>query len=180
MKEALSAAGLKLRPVPQSEAEPVGASDPVGFGVDAITPGIVVLDLDPILLLNDKRVTYTQNPPCRRSGPFVCVEVADDRDETTWAGLTFAYRPERLLLRPEWRLGGTERWRTKDQYLTDGASLWRGPREAFADAAWREVHNSGDEIPRLSEAGLFSVRLKIERATATVQNRRRRRQEQRR
>ena len=168
------AAGLDVSPA-APKAQTKDAPDPVGFGVDAIMPGIVVLDLDPILLLADKRVTYTENPPCRRSGPFACVEVADDIDETTWAGLTFAHRPERLLLRPEWRLGGTERWRTKDQYLTDGASLWRGPREAFADAAWREVHNSGDEIPRLSEDGLLAVRSKVEQAMATVQNRRRRR-----
>ena len=142
-----------------------GPIAPRTIGVDEIEPGIVVW-LEPAILLEDSRVCHTQDPPVLRRGPFVCV--ATEGDRATWAGLTATdlegVRPSkaagspvgRLAIKPEWRSGGWRRWRSDPQFLTDGSSLWRGPREAFVKA-------SGPGKPgRLSPDGLHSVRTEIE------------------
>jgi len=150
------------------EENPAGSDapdpdSPNAFGVDAIEPGVVVLHLDPIILLEDNRVTYTQDPPVTRIGPFVCVSVEDD-GETTWAGLTRKYRLHRMEIEASWRVGGGERWHTEEQYLTDGASLWHGPKDAFAAASWRETFNDLESRARLTGLGLDAVRKKIDAA----------------
>lgn len=141
------------------------------IGIEEIAPGIVVR-LDPPILLKDERVCHTQDPPVTRPGPFVCVEV--DGEMTTWAGLTTtdktSVRPThsaskpvgRLALKPEWRSGGPRRWRLSDQFLADGASLWRGPKETFAAASWQEIKLRTPNRARLSEEGLDAVRIEIE------------------
>jgi len=131
------------------------------IGVDEIEPGIVVR-LDPAVLLKDGRACHTQDPPVSRAGPFVCV--ATEGDISTWAGLTTTeLRKDRLPLKPEWRSGGTKRWRFAAQFLTDGSSLWRGPNEVFAAASWEETAASGGRNrARLSEEGLDAVRIEIE------------------
>src|SRR6476620_3693900 len=65
-----------------------GTAQPIGIG--QITPGLVVLDLDPTALLEDKRVSYTGRPALR-SGPFVCVWM-DGELETIWTGLPRKHR----------------------------------------------------------------------------------------
>jgi hypothetical protein len=141
------------------------------IGIEEVAPGIVVR-LDPTILLEDERVCHTQDPPVNRPGPFVCVGV--EGEMTTWAGLTTtdktSIRPThsarkpvgRLALKPEWRSGGPRRWRLADQFLADGASLWRGPREAFVAASWQEVKLRTPNRSHLSEEGLDAVRIEIE------------------
>jgi hypothetical protein len=159
--DALADAGLTATPTPPKAAVAV-SSDTSQIGVDQIAPGIVVLDLDPIILLEDKRVRYT-GTPVKRSGPFLCVDVDDD-GVTTWAGLTRKYRLERMEIEAGWRAGGGSRWRQQRQFLTDGANLWRGPKDAFAAASWRETFNDVDDLPRLTAVGLAAVRRKIDAA----------------
>ena len=139
--------------------------------IEEIKAGIVVR-LDPDVLLEDPRVCHTQDPPVARPGPFLCVEVDDDM--TTWAGLTTTdikgIRPSRaagkpvgrLALKQEWRSGGPRRWRLADQFLADGASLWRGPKESFVAASWQEVKVRSPNRAFLSEEGLDAVRIEIE------------------
>ena len=140
---------------------PPASKTPTGcIGVDEIEPGIVVR-LDPAILLGDSRACHTQDPPVSRPGPFVCVEIAGDI--STWAGLTTtdkkSIRPSRaagapvgrLALKQEWRSGGTRRWRFAAQFLADGASVWRGPKEAFVAASWQEVKPRSPNRARLSE-----------------------------
>lgn len=130
------------------------------IGVDEIEPGIVVR-LDPAVLIADSRVCNTQDPPVSRVGLFVCVGV--EGDVSTWAGLTTGGRRERLAIKPEWRSGGYKRWRFAPQFLADGASVWRGPNEAFAAASWQEVSASGGRNrARLSEEGLAAVSKEME------------------
>lgn len=93
---------------------------------------------------------------------------------TTWAGLTTtdkkSIRPSRaagapvgrLALKQEWRSGGTKRWQFADQFLADGASLWRGPKETFASASWQEIKSRSPKRARLSKEGLDAVRIEIE------------------
>ena len=68
----------------------------------------------------------------------------------------------RLALKQEWRSGGPRRWRLADQFLADGASLWRGPKEAFVAASWQEVKLRSPNRASLSEEGLDAVRIEIE------------------
>lgn len=163
MRDALAAAGL----AELGDAERASDADTgsvvvgvVAVGAEQITAGLVVLDLDPTILLEDRRVTY-RGRPALRSGPFVCVWAEAD-GETTWTGLTRKERDERLPIEPAWRLGGGESWQMRRQFLTDGANLWHGPRDAFANAAWRETFSDPDELPRLSAEGLAAVRAKCE------------------
>ena len=146
-----------------------GPTEPIG--IDEIAPGIVVR-LDPSVLLEDERVCHTQVPPVNRPGPFLCVEV--EGEMTTWAGLTTtdkksvrpthsAGRPVgRLALKQEWRSGGPRRWRLADQFLADGASLWRGPKEVFVAASWQEAKVRTPNRAYVSEEGLDAVRIEIE------------------
>jgi hypothetical protein len=128
--------------------------------VDEIEPGIVVR-LDPAILIEDGRVCHTQDPPVSRAGPFICVAI--EGEISTWAGVTTTeLRKDRLALRPEWRSGGTKRWRFAAQFLADGASVWRGPKEAFAAASWQEIKTRSRNRACLSEEGLDAVRTEIE------------------
>jgi hypothetical protein len=149
-REAFAAAGFAAPSKPEDTVECVA--------VEEIEPAVIVATLDPVTLREDSRVVYTQDPPVTRFGPFVCV--AAEGNETIWAGLTFKRRPERLELLDEWRLAGSRRWRSRPQFLTDGASLWLGPKEAFSVASWREVVYEAGR-PRLSADGLAAVRRKI-------------------
>jgi len=128
--------------------------------IDEVEPGIVVR-LDPAVLVDDDRVCNTLDPPVPRPGPFVCVAVEDEM--TTWAGITAtAVRRDRLTLRSEWRSGGTKRWRLAAQFLADGASIWRGPKEAFVAASWQEIKTRSRSRAYLSDEGLDAVRTEIE------------------
>lgn len=166
LKVALSDAGF----APPLEAPPashsVALSPPPAIGirracieVDEIAAGIVVR-LDPITLTADPRVINTQVPPAGRSGPFVCV-AADAEELTVWAGLTTGKRRERLPIKPEWRSGGYRRWRQTPQFLTDGASLWCGPRHAFVVASYQERATRSQNRARISAAGLAAIRREI-------------------
>jgi hypothetical protein len=155
-----------------SSGYPPGKKNPTGpIDIEEIAPGIVVR-LDPAILLKDERVCHTQDPPVNRPGPFLCIEV--DGEMTTWAGLTTtdktSVRPThsaskpvgRLALKQEWRSGGPRRWRLADQFLADGASLWRGPKDVFAAASWQEVKLRTPNRAFVSEEGLDAVRIEIE------------------
>jgi hypothetical protein len=161
LQGALVAAGLAAAGEGEGDFDaPIMVSaDVAAIGAEQIRPGLVLLDLDPAVLLDDRRVTYTGRPALR-SGPFVCVLVEDGGERTTWTGLTRRHRIERLQIDPSWRIGGGERWRTARQYVTDGANLWYGPKDAFAAAAWRETFSDPAELPRLTVIGLEAVRRK--------------------
>jgi hypothetical protein len=181
IQAALETAGLDpswLPPTPQPDLEPDIVFDereiptrspgrrpltPLPIAVDEIEPGLVAR-LDPRMLGADARVMNTQDPPVTRAGLFICVEVEDEL--STWAGVTTTWRDRRLPLRPAWRSGGYRRWRLTPQYLTDGASLWRGPNDAFSEASWSELSSTGGRNrARLDGEGLRAVRIEIRRQT---------------
>jgi hypothetical protein len=156
LKDALAEAGL-VQSVEVEAAEPADEPDALmQICSDQFTVGMVVLDLDPIMLLEDKRVTFTRPNPPTRSGPFLCVGV-ERSGYCSWTGITTSFRWERLELRTWWRLGGGARWRDSNNYLTDAGSVWRGPAEAFAAASWRETFTDPEDLPRLTEHGLSEV-----------------------
>lgn len=154
----------ELRNPALSGRTPVRVSDQPTAPIDPseIAPGLVVR-LDPRVLNAHPDVCYTQDPPVTRPGLFVCVAVEPTMsdDITTWAGLTTQPRWERLSIDPDWRTGGFDRWRLTPQYLTDGASLWSGPREAFVAASLQEVSKPSRNRARISRAGLDAIRAEI-------------------
>jgi hypothetical protein len=152
---------LLQRTLPAGSDPPASLPADAGLGADEIQPGIAVLKLDPLLLLRDKRVQCTQDAPGTRIGPFVCVEVSPDSSQTTWASLTSNQRLERLVIEESWRLGGNYKWRRGQLLLTDAATLWRGPRDAFATASWRDGINTSVERPRLTPEGIVAIRQRI-------------------
>jgi hypothetical protein len=89
----------------------------------------------------------------------VCVAVGGEGSE--WSAVTTEYRPERLVIEREWRSGGHPQWLRDQQYLNDGANLWRGPHEAFVAASHAEATAALDRA-RLSEEGLAAVQAEIE------------------
>src|SRR4051794_14451625 len=93
-----------------------------------IEPGLVVF-LDQAMLASDARVIHTQDLPTFSSRTFVCLSV--DTEIAEWVPFTTEFRRERLPIRLDWRSGGHPQWLRDDQFLTDGANVWRGPREAF-------------------------------------------------
>lgn len=143
---------------PSGTFAPANAPPTSCIAADEIVPGLVVR-LNPCVLSADPEVCNTQDPPVTRTGLFVCVAVV--ADVTTWAGLTTQSRPERLLILPEWRSGGYRRWQLTSQYLTDGASLWSGPRGAFVAASSEEVFSRSRNRARVSPAGLDAIREEI-------------------
>lgn len=170
MRDAFARLGFDA-PAPDPSAEPREHTGLEQLGPDLIVPGLVVLDLDPVMLLEQPGVICTANP-ATRSGPFVCVGVAGEH--STWAGLTSKWRLERLEIPPEWRTGGRERWQTRRQFLTDGGTLYKGPSAAFAAASWRETFSDPEELPRLTPIGLEAVQKRVEAARGRLKKARRR------
>lgn len=146
--------------------EPPESVDPeAGIGVGEIEPGIVALRFDPTLLVRDGRVRRTDRAMATQLGTFLCV--ASTGSECVWTMLTRLDRPKettRLAIPAEWREGaeGDEVWRSRDElHLVNGATLWRGPKEAFSLAAWREAINGRRSRARIIPAGLDAVRERI-------------------
>jgi hypothetical protein len=175
IQPALEAAGIDVTWVPPApDPEPVLEEPeiptrspgrrpltPLPIAVEEIGPGLVAR-LDPRILSADRRVMNTQDPPVSRPGLFLCVEIEDQF--SVWAGVTSRWRDQRLHLRPAWRSGGYRRWRLTEQYLVDGASLWRGPNDAFSAASWSELSSTGGRNrARLDGEGLRAVRIEIRR-----------------
>src|SRR5690349_16607725 len=118
--------------------------------VGEIEAGIVAF-LDPTVLTDDGRVCHAQDPPVTRQGPFVCL--CTGAGSSAWTPLTTEWRRERVMVRREWRSGGHPQWLRDDQYVNDGANIWRGPNEAFVHASSLEVTDQTNRA-RVSEAGL--------------------------
>lgn len=133
--------------------------EPPDIDANEVSSGIVVR-LDPAVLLCDDRTFHTQDPPVRRPGPFVCI--AADADElTVWAGITTGARRHRLAIASSWRSGGNRQWRETPQFLTDGASLWCGPKTAFVAASYEERATVLRNRARISPAGVEVIRREI-------------------
>jgi hypothetical protein len=126
--------------------------------VGEIEPGLVVF-LDQEALAADGLVTHTSDLPSFSARTFVCFLV--DGEISEWVPTTTEYRPERLQIRRAWRSGGHPQWLSDQQYLTDGANVWRGPHEAFAEASRLEVTSKSDRA-RIAENGLTAIRKEVE------------------
>jgi hypothetical protein len=123
------------------------------IGADEIAPGLVVF-LDPDVLKAADSVSHTKDPPTARPGPFVCISADDEVSE--WLPITTEARWERRAIRREWCSGGHAQWLRDDQYLNDGANIWRGPPQAFVDASDRELTDRPNRA-RIDATGLAEI-----------------------
>ena len=116
--------------------------------------------MDVEVLASDDRVVNAKDPRHDiRPGPFVCVSVSDE--ESQWVPITTEHRHERTAIRSEWRSGGHPQWLRDDQYLSDGANVWRGPVEAFIAASHLELTHDATRA-WVNEAGLEAIAGAIE------------------
>lgn len=127
---------------------------------DEIAPGLVAfLDLGAIV----------NHPLCRvwnngGGDPHPCVCVHVTKRVGLWSPLTTTRRPERLLIRTEWKIGGTRSFRLGDVYLCDGANIFAVPHELVPDFNDGERSNSTSR-GRLTPQGLEAVLTEISRNT---------------
>ncbi len=96
--------------------------------------------LDQVALNEDGRVfkttPYLGDPEPR---PFICFCIQGGT--SSWAPTTTVRRHERLELIGSWRTGGGPGWRSRANYLVDGANTYIGPVSAFVEASnleWAE------------------------------------------
>ncbi len=96
-----------------------------------------------------------------RPGPFVCVQVKGL--SSVWIPITGEHRPERLLIRREWRLYGSGKWKEDDQFVNDGLNTFLGPNEAFIRAGAREMPFKMYRRPCISDQGIAAILVEIDK-----------------
>lgn len=123
--------------------------------IDQIRPGAVAY-LDTSILLADPRLRRVGRGQFR-SGPFVCIEIG--AGYTTWLSITS--QPGRwgqnFQLRPEWRLAGSDTWRSSPCYLNNVREPYVGRDVVFCDAARDEVDFHAIGRPHLAPEGLAAI-----------------------
>lgn len=117
--------------------------------------------LDQAALNKDERVIkttpYLGDPEPR---PFLCFRIKGGT--SFWAPTTTVWRRERLELKDSWRTGGGPGWRSRANYLVDGANTYVGPASVFVEASSLEWTEPGSRM-RLSPAGLAAVEAEVEK-----------------
>lgn len=114
----------------------------------------VVAYFDHTSLLADPNIDRNDDG-LNRPGPFVCVQIKEQH--SVWCAVTSEFRPERLLLRPEWRQGGSEQWRGVAQYLVDGLNTYLGPTTSFVQAAAGEYPFTLHARPTITCDGVAAI-----------------------
>lgn len=127
--------------------------------IDQIRPGAVAY-LDTAILLTDPRLRRLEDGMFR-SGPFVCIEIG--AGYTTWLSITSqpgCYR-QRMALRPEWRIHGSEVWRYGPSYINDVRNPVRGRDVVFCDASRSEIDFTTIGRPQVTADGLAAIQREI-------------------
>jgi hypothetical protein len=124
--------------------------------ITEIVPGAVAI-LQPEPLLKDGRVKRAEDQSQFRSGPFLCVAVGNG--QCTWLHLTSRKDPRglRLEIKAEWRLEGSEVWRTTPQYVGDARKPYTGPVDAFVAAGVNELPHQPHNRPHVSADGVAAA-----------------------
>jgi hypothetical protein len=90
---------------------------------EEIRPGLVAfIDLGAV---QRHPLCKSYNPGGPKPHPCVCLHAT--ARVALWGPLTTTYRPERLEIRREWKLGGTQSFQNKDIWLGDGACIFAIP-----------------------------------------------------
>jgi hypothetical protein len=121
--------------------------------LNEIVPGIVAY-FD-VSLLNRHSDLKQPASPTPRDGPFVCFAAVDGA--SAWAPISQQYRPERLLIKRAWRLGGNGAWISEEQYLNDGRTTYVGASQVFVEAAMRIDKCSAPNRPQVAPEGVAAI-----------------------
>jgi len=123
--------------------------------IDQIHPGAVAY-FDTQILLADTRLQRLEDRTFR-SGPFVCIEIG--AGYTTWLSITSqpGRYNQRLELRPEWRIAGSQVWRHGACYINNVCNPVRGRDVVFCDASRGEIDFTTIGRPQVTAAGLDAI-----------------------
>jgi len=114
----------------------------------------VIAYLDYLILREHPEVDHGDSN-INRDGPFLCVQVYQER--SCWIPITTQFREERLLIKREWRSGGSPKFRSAELYVNDGLNTFVGPTSAFVEAGQAEIRFTTHQRPSVSAAGLAAV-----------------------
>lgn len=129
-----------------------------------IVPGAVAyLSLESLRTSNQLEQPALQ--PQVRTGPFVCIEVEGSR--CSWLEITGAYRAERLLLDPTWKLDGSDVWRNNNQYINDARVPFIGPKAIFVTAGADETAFAPHARPHVSNTGVTALLGRVDQSHGT-------------
>ncbi|XVJ46845.1 hypothetical protein ACDZ94_20295 [Pseudomonas sp. UBT] len=92
--------------------------------------------------------------------PFLCLK--SEGGNSRWMLLTTQISPKRLSL-DKWKLPGSAKWMSDNQYLHDARKIFIGPNESFMAAALEELPHRPHRRPSLSEDGVVAVELEVEK-----------------
>ena len=126
------------------------------LAVEEIVPGAVaILESGP--LLGNPDVTHAADQGAFRPGPFLCVAVKDGVCQ--WLHLTsrLDQRGLRLEVRSEWRLEGSQIWRSTPQYIGDARKPFSGPLACFVTAGANELPHRPHNRPHVSADGVAAA-----------------------
>ena len=128
----------------------------MALGIDDVRPGIVAY-MSAKLLYED--LSVVRDPfinDFKEGRPYLCVSVTGDT--SVWLPIT-TQDPfgGRLLLRREWRFGGSGRWLSGSHYIQALTRTFSGPTASFVAASQPCDVVPRWNRPRLSQAGLDAV-----------------------
>ena len=121
-----------------------------------IRTGVVAI-LDPARLCESDAISYSGLNQEFREGPFVCL--LTNGEQSAWLSLTTRHGCgfQRLELKPEWKLDGSDLWRSKPQFVTDVRYAFVGPNRIFMFAGEKEYSYRIHKRPRISALGVEAI-----------------------
>lgn len=113
--------------------------------------------LDSAQLCESDEISYSGYKQEFRVGPFVCL--LTNGEQSAWLSLTTRHdcRCQRLELKPEWRLDGSDLWRSKPQFVHDVRHVFVGPTRIFMFAGEKEYSYRIHKRPRISALGVEAI-----------------------
>lgn len=121
-----------------------------------IRTGVVAI-LDSARLCESDEISYSGLNPEFRVGPFVCLQT--NAEQSAWLSLTTRHdcHYQRLELKPEWRLDGSDLWRSRAQFVNDVRHVFVGPTRIFLFAGEKEYSYRIHKRPRISAVGVKAI-----------------------
>ncbi|MFA8393210.1 hypothetical protein [Burkholderia ubonensis] len=134
---------------------------------EEIVPGAVAI-LDVTVLLAQPGIESAEANVRFRTGPFLCVQVKDDK--ALWINITKQRdtRGLRLELKDEWRLEGSDIWQKEPQFVHDARKSFIAPLQAFVRAGAHELPHQPHKRPCVSNEGVSAVLAELGKYRAPV------------
>jgi predicted RNA-binding protein with RPS1 domain len=141
-----------------------GAGSSSKLRVEDINEGMVAYLSDAVL---NSHAEITRPPsPVTRSGPFLCIEA--DGQRSCWIEITLQARSDRVAIPQSARKGGSDTWRSTNQFINDLRTTYVGPHAAIALAAQAEKDVVGTSRPTVDLEFVSDLRQKVKLAGGTT------------